>query len=638
MISFNQLSLRRGNKLLFDSANLIIHSGQRAGIIGPNGCGKSSLFKLILGQLQSDNGELTVPSYLAIAHMAQESTDIHQDALNYVLNGDQELRLIEEKISSAMRSGDDNALGHLYAKLETIGGYNAKNRAEQLLHGLGFQQAEITKPVNQFSGGWRIRLNLAQALMTRSDLLLLDEPTNHLDLDATVWLEQWLKAYQGTLILISHDRDFLDGMVDSILSFESAKLILYRGNYSSYERQRAERLAQQQVVFEKQQQRVKEIQSFVNRFRAKATKARQAQSRLKELAKMELIAPAHVDSPFHFRFRESEKMSSPLLHLTLGQLGYSTPVLQNVELSILPGSRIGLLGANGAGKSTLIKTLAGQLPLISGALTAGEHLRLGYFAQHQLEILDYAASPVAQLQRLRPAATEQEIRNFLGGFDFHGEIAVNPITHFSGGEKARLVLALIAWQEPNLLLLDEPTNHLDLEMRHALEVALQEFSGAVIVISHDRHLLRNSVDNFFLVANGSVQEYEGDLAEYQKFISGIPRDTVVDITNQNSQPLQNKVDKKVQRQQAAELRKKLNPLTNKIKKLESAMEEQQRSLTELEEKLLDNLLYQESAKSKLAELLQKQTQLKNFAHETEEQWLAASEELEVMEQEIKGLD
>ncbi len=625
MISFTQLSLQRGTKLLVDSVSLTLYAKQRVGIIGQNGCGKSSLFKMMLGNIPCDSGEINLPKNLSIACMAQEVANTSRSALDFVLDGDRELRTIESRINAATHKGDNNALTHLYDKLDAVGGYTAKNRAEQLMHGLGFKQIDIEKPVNEFSGGWRVRLNLAQALMTRSELLLLDEPTNHLDLDATLWLEQWLKGYQGLLLIISHDRDFLDNLANTIISFEAKKLLLYKGNYTSYEKQRAERLAQQQTNYEKQQARIKEIESFVNRFRAKATKARQAQSRLKALAKMELIAPAHIDSPFHFSFKETDKTASPLLHLSAGTLGYNTAILHNVELSILPGSRFGLLGANGAGKSTLLKTLTKQLPLISGKLTTSEHLRYGYFAQHQLEVLDMHASPVQHIKGLKPKATEKDIRAFLGGFDFQGDMATEPINHFSGGEKARLVLAIIAWQAPNLLVLDEPTNHLDLEMRHALELALQRFAGAVIVVSHDRHLLRHTVDRFLLIDSGRLTEFKGDLSDYQKHIS--ENNKPPDSISTDASPT-NQTSKKALRQHSAELRKKLQPLKNKIKQLDNELDSLNQQLAAIDSQLNDSELYQQTNKDKLSELLKAQAKLKKTIEQTEQLWLNATEELE----------
>ena len=506
MISLTEIELRRGTKVLLNQAQLVIHPGQHIGIIGANGCGKSSLFKLLLGSLSPDAGDLFIPKDWRIAHMAQELASSDKSALEFVLDGDPELRQIERAIEQALAVEDNNRLAVEYEKMDAISGFDARYRAEQLLHGLGFHQTEVNQPVSSFSGGWRIRLNLAQALMRPSDLLLLDEPTNHLDLDATLWLEQWLKAYTGTLLIISHDRDFIDNVAERIVHIERQQTVTYKGNYSSFERVRAERLALQQASFEKQQKRRKDVEAFVARFRYKASKAKQAQSRIKELERMENIAPAHIDSPFYFNFSAPAKAHSALANLSQATLGYGAEtVLSQVNIDLQPGSRLGLLGPNGAGKSTLITSLTGDLPLLSGDRVYGDSVKIGYFAQHQLEVLDLQASPLLHLQRISPTATDQEIRNFLGGFNFHNDKALDPIADFSGGEKARLALAIIVWQRPNLLLLDEPTNHLDLEMRHALTMALQTYEGALVVISHDRHLLRNTVDQFFLVAEGRVE-------------------------------------------------------------------------------------------------------------------------------------
>ena len=633
MITLEQISLQRGSKFLLEQASAVFHPGQKIALIGANGTGKSSLFQLLLGQLSNDEGTVSIPQQWRIAHMAQEVATSERNALDYIIDGDQQLRTIEAEMQQAVQDDRHEKLALLHEQLDTIDGYNVKVRAEQLMLGLGFQLSDINKPANSFSGGWRIRLNLAQALMSPSDLLLLDEPTNHLDLDAELWLEQWLQRYQGSLLLISHDRDFIDSVCEGIVHIEHKRLNSYKGNYSAFERQRAERLAQQQANYEKQQARKAEITDFVRRFRAKATKAKQAQSRLKELARMEDIAPAHIDSPFDFSFPEPEKFSDPLLNLSHADLGYGeTTIINQVNLSIHPGSRIGLLGANGAGKSTMIKSLASDIALLSGDFTKGENLQLGYFSQHQLEALDLDASPILHLQRLSPKIREQEIRNFLGGFNFHGDMAVEPIRYFSGGEKARLALAIVVWQKPNLLLLDEPTNHLDLEMCHALTVALQAFAGAVIVISHDRHLLRNTVDQFLLVANGKADLFEGDLDDYGRWlISQRKADSSV-IDNSKNQA--EKVDKKIQRQQAAQVRKKLNPINNAIKKIEQQMAKTDQQLATIETALGDNSLYQDDNKDKLQQLLQDQAKLVQQKNQQEEQWLELNDDLESLQQSL----
>ncbi len=630
MINFNAVSLQRGTRILLENTNLTLHQGQSVGITGANGSGKSSLFQLLLGELEIDQGQLDLPPKLSIAHMAQQVSLSMRSAIDHVLDGHQTLRTLEQAITTAEQAEDHTQLAELHAQLDAIDGYNATYRAEQLLHGLGFDQSVFHQKVSTFSGGWRIRLNLAQALMSPADLLLLDEPTNHLDLDATLWLEQWLRRYQGTLLLISHDRDFLDNIVSSIVHIEHKQLHLYRGNYSAFEIQRREKLAQQQANYAKQQRRVEEIHLFVNRFRAKATKARQAQSRLKELQRMEQIAPAHVDSPFHFCFPAPERFSDPLLTLSDASLGYDHPILDQVNLNLHPGSRIALLGANGAGKSTLIKTLLGEQPLLNGKRTCGEHLRMGYFAQHQLEALDLKASPLLHLQRLTPQATEQQIRNFLGGFNFHGEQALSEITHFSGGEKARLALAIVAWQKPNLLLLDEPTNHLDLEMRLALTVALQSFEGAIVLVSHDRHLLRNTVDELLLIKSAqhyrTLENFDGDLEDYQRWL--LQQATESSEIDTNREPQQ---DKKRQRQQSAQRRQHMTPLKRKIRSAESQIDDLQKQLADLEIHLGNNELYSSEEKDNLQRLLRQQAETKTRLQITEEQWLDLQQSLEDLE-------
>ena len=562
MITLSNIQLRRGQKVLLDDAELVVHPGQHIGIIGANGSGKSTLFKLLMGQVTPDAGDLFIPSNWRVAHMAQELANSENSALDFVLDGDPAIRAIERAIEQALADGDNDRLALEYEKMDAANGFDAHYRAEQLLHGLGFAQSEVNRPVNSFSGGWRIRLNLAQALMSPSDLMLLDEPTNHLDLDATLWLEQWLKSYAGTLLIISHDRDFIDNVVERIVHIDQQKANAYKGNYSMFERVRSERLALQQASFEKQQKRRKEVEDFITRFKAKASKAKQAQSRVKELARMEEIAPAHIDSPFYFSFPTPKKAFSALVNISQADLGYDKKtILNQVNFDLHPGTRIGLLGPNGAGKSTLINSLTGDLGLLSGNRVYGENVKIGYFAQHQLEVLDLQASAFLHIQRISPKSTDQEIRNYLGSFDFHGDKALEPIKDFSGGEKARVALALIVWQKPNLLLLDEPTNHLDLEMRQALTMALQGYEGALVVISHDRHLLRNTVDQFYLVANGEVQEFDGDLQDYQVWLKNYNRTPDAQVKNSvpdNSVEKLSGAEKKAQRQQSAEARKRLH--------------------------------------------------------------------------------
>lgn len=587
----------------------------------------------MLGELQPDAGDCYLPAGLTLAHMAQEVGTSDQSVIDYVLDGDKQLRRVQAAIAREEEQGATARLGELHAELDNLGGYSANARAEQLLAGLGFSQAQMQQAVNELSGGWRIRLNLAQALMCPSDILLLDEPTNHLDLDATLWLEQWLKSYPGTLLLISHDRDFIDQVVSHIVHLHQLKLDLYKGQYSSFEQRKAEKLAQQQAQYEKQQQRIAEIDSFVRRFKAKASKAKQAQSRLKELERMETISAAHIDSPFSFRFRESQQVSHPLLSLKQACCGYGDkPVLTHFGLTLSPGDRIGLLGPNGAGKSTLIKTLTGSLPLLSGETTCGEHLKVGYFAQHQLEALDLSASPLQHILRLSDQVTDQEARNYLGSFGFNGDRALEPVALFSGGEKARVALALIAWQQPNLLLLDEPTNHLDLEVRHALTLALQSFNGAVILVSHDRHLLRNTVDRFMLVADGTLRPFDGDLNDYQRWLNDTRTAATEDNTSERSERSLSAAERKEQKREAAEQRKRLSPMKKQLAALEIQLDQLQSTLAELETRLADNSLYQADNKDTLKALLTEQAEAQQTLDETELAWMEASESLEALEE------
>lgn len=636
MIELKSLSLQRGKNLLLENADLSVHAGQKVGIIGANGAGKSSLFKLLLGELHADSGDLGLPREWQVAHMAQEVSLQQSSALDYVLDGDQELRQLQQALEKAEAEERHMELATLYGQFESIGGYQAQSRAEQLMHGLGFSQADCDRQVQEFSGGWRIRLNLAQALMCRSDLLLLDEPTNHLDLDATLWLENWLRQYPGTLLLISHDRDFLDQIVNYIAHIERAEIHYYRGNYSAFERMRAEKLAQQQAAFTKQQARKAQIEDFVRRFKAKASKAKQAQSRLKELERMETIAPAHVDSPFDFSFQGEQKLSNPLLNLNAAKLGYADKcILSQVSLNLQPQMRIGLLGANGAGKSTLIKSLLGHLPLLAGDRVEGENLRIGYFAQHQLESLDVHASAALHLQRLNSQATDQQIRTFLGSFNFHGDQALDPVAQFSGGEKARLALAILAWQRPNLLLMDEPTNHLDLEVRHALTLALQDFPGALILVSHDRHLLRNCVDEFWLIDEGRVSEYAGDLDDYARLLADREKaDSSREVAPEPAEELQaeSAQQRKERKRQEAERRQQLAPLRKQVASLEQQIDKMQQQLLLLEQALAAPEVYEDAAKEQLKSLLQDQAETEKKLAEAEEEWMEISEELEALTQ------
>ncbi|MCL7945584.1 ATP-binding cassette domain-containing protein [Marinobacter sp. ATCH36] len=645
MLTITDLSLQRGGVWLLEAVNLTVQPGQRVAIVGANGAGKSSLFQLLLGQLSPEQGSVSLPGGCRVAHMAQEVAASSRSARDFVLDGDHDLRRMEAELAAAEKRGDDHTLARVHGELDVHEAWSAPRRAETLLRGLGFSDADADRPVSSFSGGWRIRLNLAQALMRPSDLLLLDEPTNHLDLDACLWLENWLRRYEGTLLFISHDRDFMDRVATHLVHFDRRQLELYTGNYSAFETQRSERLAQQQAGYERQQAKIAEIQRFIDRFRAQATKARQAQSRVKALERMEKIAPAHVDSPFSFEFPVADKVSNPLLTIRNGAAGYGeTVILEGINLSLLPGSRVGLLGPNGAGKSTLMDALRGESTLLRGERTTGEHLAIGYFAQHQLESLDLDASPFLHLQRLSPRASEQSIRNFLGGFDFHGDGALSAIRSFSGGEKARVALAVIAWQKPNLLLLDEPTNHLDLEMRQALTMALQNFDGAIVVVSHDRHLLRNTVDDFWLVNDGRVTEYDGDLEDYERWLADrrkddaeAPRRESGNVSTADADTAvagENADDRKARKRAEAAIRQKLSPYRKQQAALEKEMDKLQSELMTLEQDLSEPDLYADQGKQKLKELLGQQAAAKSRLAEVEAEWLDISETVENLEAEL----
>ena len=615
---------------------MTLNPGHKAGLIGANGAGKSSLFALLRGELGADAGDCLIPADWRIAHMRQEIDAVERQAVDYVLDGDVRLRQVQTELAAAEAAHDGAAVARLHTELDTLDGYSADARARKLLAGLGFDSGQMDKRVGDFSGGWRMRLNLAQALMCPSDLLLLDEPTNHLDLDAILWLESWLKGYPGTLLLISHDRDFLDAVVDHVAHLDQQKLTLYRGGYSAFERTRAERLAQQQQAYEKQQAQRAHMEKYIARFKAQATKARQAQSRIKALERMEELSAAHVDSPFDFRFREAEKISSPLLDLSEGRLGYGDKVvLEQVKLQLTPGARLGLLGPNGAGKSTLIKNLAAELAPISGRLQRGENLVVGYFAQHQLDALDDKASPLLHFQRLAPSEREQTLRDFLGGFDFRGPRCDEPVVNFSGGEKARLALALIAWGKPNLLLLDEPTNHLDLEMRLALTMALQEFSGAVVVVSHDRHLLKSTTDEFYLVADGRVQSFDGDLDDYARWLVDYRARQQAPIGGSESNP--DRTDKRAQRQAAAALRQQLAPHKREADKLEKELGQLHQQLAAVEARLGDSGIYEAARKNELRDTLAEQAKLKGREADLEERWMLALETLEALQAELEAV-
>ncbi|MCA6960792.1 ABC transporter ATP-binding protein [Pectobacterium odoriferum] len=633
MIVFSSLQIRRGVRVLIDNATATVNPGQKVGLVGKNGCGKSTLLSLLKGEISADGGSATFPQNWSLAWVNQETPALDKPALDYVIDGDREFRQLEAALQTANEENDGNAIATLHGKLDAIQAWTIQARASSLLNGLGFSQSQLQQPVSAFSGGWRMRLNLAQALICRSDLLLLDEPTNHLDLDAVIWLEKWLKNYAGTLVLISHDRDFLDPVVTKILHIEQQSLNEYTGNYSSFERQRATRLAQQQSLYEHQQERVAHLQHYIDRFRAQATKAKQAQSRIKMLERMEMIAPAHVDNPFRFSFRAPESLPNPLMKMEKVSAGYNDKlILESIKLNLVPGSRIGLLGHNGAGKSTLIKLLAGTLAPLKGEIGLAKGVKLGYFAQHQLEFLRADESPLQHLVRLAERETEQQLRDYLGGFGFQGDKVTEITERFSGGEKARLVLALIVWQRPNLLLLDEPTNHLDLDMRQALTEALIDFEGALVVVSHDRHLIRSTTDDLYLVHDQKVEPFDGDLEDYQQWLVGLQRQENTADETPKENTANSAQGRKDQKRREAELRTQTQPLRKQITKLEQQMEKLGETLAALETRLADSAIYDISRKAELTDCLQQQTKVKIELEETEMSWLDAQEQLEQMMQ------
>ena len=620
MLSFTNLALRRGPNLLFEDASFVIHHDKKVGLIGANGAGKTSLFKMITGELDVEEGYLDYPQDLRISYLAQEVPSTDEVAVQYVLEGDKQLIEIQEKIKLAEANEQFEALGELHAIFNSMDGYAALSKAEQLMIGLGFTQEDLTKSVKDFSGGWRVRLNLARTLMQPSDLLLLDEPTNHLDLDAIVWLADWIKSFKGALILISHDREFLDECVNTIAHIHRQAIELYTGNYSQFEEVKALRLAEQAATFKKQQREIAHMQDFVRRFKAKATKARQAQSRVKALERMEVIAPAHVDSPFHFSIPQADKISDPLLTLDEATLGYSEPVLQKINLSLHPGDRIGLLGPNGAGKSTLMKSLVGAISLLDGHKFEGGNLKVGYFSQHQVDDLDLSKTAYQCIHQLDTEKTEQQVRTYLGGYDFKNDKVKDPIKLFSGGEKARLALAIIAYQKPNLLLMDEPTNHLDMEMRQALTMALQSFGGAILLISHDRHLLANNVDQFLLVEDGSLNEFDGDLHDYSLRILKNLNKAQPGKSKKKDSPTEG-ANKKAEQKIIRQLKAEVMAAEKRLKRLQG-------KITEVEAVLQSPDTYDGDFQEDLHDLIRNQSELKSEIEEVEQVWLSLSEQLE----------
>lgn len=622
MITLRHVALRRGQHLLLQSIDWTIYHKQHIGIIGANGSGKSSLFSLLLGEIQPDAGELDLPKQIKLAHVAQETPSYAQSAIYFVLDGDNELRDLQNALALAEQKHDGVSIALLHEKLGIIDAYTAPARAAQLLAGLGFNQQEQQKHVGDFSGGWRVRLNLAKALMCRSDVLLLDEPTNHLDLDAVLWLETWLMNYPGTLLLISHDRDFLDKTVNHIAHLAHQKLKLYSGNYSAFEKQRADELLIQQATYEKQQKQVAHMRVFVDRFRAKASKARQAQSRLKAIERMDLVCAVQTDSPFQFSFKSPEQSPHPLMTLEKASIAYGEKtILSQLNIILAPKERIAILGPNGAGKSSLIKLLAGELSAAQGKREASPGLKIGYFAQHQIDRLTLSDTPLAHLRELAPDAVELELRQFLGSFGFSGNRVSETVKHFSGGEKSRLALALLVWQRPNLLLLDEPTNHLDLDMRTALSIALQEYEGAMILVTHDRFLVRTTTDQLLLVADGQCQPFDGDLSDYQQWLLDYRKQKPTSVSVSMSE-----ISRKEQRQMQAKSRELRRPLLQKVKRLEDELDALQQEAEKLETLLTDLSLYESGNKEKLQDYLMQQAKIKKELDRVENEWLHACEE------------
>ena len=638
MIKLTDMTLMRGSKVLLDSVNAEIPPSQKVALIGANGCGKSSLFALLKGQLSSETGQVFLPSAWRIVAVAQEVDISQRSALGYVIDGDTQLRHLQQQLAIEEAATEPNGerVADLHGKLDDAGVYAIEARASTILAGLGFSQQQLHLPVSAFSGGWQMRLNLAQALLCPSDLLLLDEPTNHLDLDAVIWLEKWIQRYEGTLLLISHDKAFIDNCVDRIISVEQQQLFGYTGNYSAYEKQKAERTRLQNIEYQKQQDKVQHLQSFIDRFKAKASKAKQAQSRIKQLERMESLLPAHLNSAFSFAFVPPDKLPNPLVSMEQVKIGYDeTVILGEVKLNLVPGSRIGLLGRNGAGKSTLIKLLSGEKRPISGRYDISAGLNVGYFAQHQLEFLDLEASALTHIQRLDFTATEQSIRDFLGGFNFNGDTALKPVAPFSGGEKARLVLAMIVYQKPNLLLLDEPTNHLDLEMREALNIALQGFEGAMILVSHDRFLLTSVCEEFYLVDSGKVDAFSGDLTDYRQWL--LDSEKCVNSESKTSASQQNSAsssppDRKTQKRLDAEFRQMASPLKKQINQAEKNMEVFVQTLTSIEHQLADADIYVERRKTDLIALLDAQKNAQQSLNKVEIEWMDAQQALDVLQQ------
>ncbi len=634
MIRASGLTLRRGTKVLLDNTEFVVHPGERVGIVGKNGAGKSSLFALLLGEIDQDAGELDIPQAWRLSHVKQDTLVGAQSAREFVIDGDTHLRHLQAQ-RAATSDEDGQRIAELESELTEAGHWTANSRAEQLLAGLGFTPTQWEQSIESFSGGWQVRLALARALMKPSDLLLLDEPTNHLDLDAMLWLEKWLQHYPGTVILISHDTEFLNAVARTILNFEAQKLIRYKGDYDSFLTQKAERIRQQQVAIDRQARETQRLQSFIDRFKAKATKAKQAQSRVKALARMQVLAPIKAEHSIDIKIPDPLNMPDPLMVMDKLSVGYGDKaILKNITLMLRGGGRIGVLGVNGAGKSTLIKTIAQELQPLAGEFRPSKGLSIGYFAQHQLDMLDMQATPLMHLQRIAdPNIREQELRNYLGMFGFSGDVVNSPITPFSGGEKARLALSLVVWQKPNLLLLDEPSNHLDVETREALATALAEFEGSVLMVSHDRHLLRTTVDSFWIVADGTVAEFDGDLEDYQQWLANRQQQQKREERDERSQQQSdNSINRKEQkrfeaeeRQRKAALRK---PLEKRLAIVEAQVEKNQTRIAEIDGFIADESFYSDERRDERVKLLEEHGTLTRETQSLEEEWMTLLEQIE----------
>jgi len=639
MIRFKKLSLFQGSLPLLKDVSQTLYPDQKIGVVGKNGCGKSSLFSMLRKELAPEQGDLEFPPRWRVSSAKQETPASPLTALDYVLSGHTEYHEIQKALATAEASEDGLAIADQHARLDAINGWSLPALAAKMLTGLSFTEEQMQTVVSELSGGWRMRLNLAQALIQPAELLLLDEPTNHLDLEAVLWLESFLRTYDGMLLTISHDRDFLDSFCSHILHFENQTLNCYSGNYSQFEKQKHAKQVLQQAEFEKQQKEIEHLESFISRFKAKASKATQAQSRVKALDKMDKVSAVQIRQKFGFEFKPINKNITELIDLDKVQAGYGdTVILNNVVMRIMAGQRIGLLGRNGEGKSTLIKVICGELEKQAGELNRNKHFKAGYFAQHQVEQLNIDQSPIWHIQSLGNAISEQEARNFLGGFAFNGDKTLDKVKGFSGGEKARLVLAMITWQEPNLLLLDEPTNHFDIEMREALALALQNYDGAVILVAHDKNLLESVVDEFWLVNDGRVSPFKGDLNDYQKWLNenrwGKEKNSaqnnsvaIVKGGNKDTPLLSRKEKKKLD----AEIRKQKAPLSNRVKKIDSEMHSLQEEQSKLEALLASSEIYDDKNKKKLADSMQRSAQVVQELESLEEEWLDLTEKLESFE-------